>query len=177
MNISAGVLLIVAAIFNLMAGCTYAGFGGCAGLFAEMVLDDLEKQRSDPEFQTDSANEFDLNSSFTTEDKAPTDPREMENLKKNGAAASFYGFAIFILGAVMIRAAICAFKKKNASFVIITGFLVIISEIMGVLLWEIIFDFDMSFIDYGGIVTKSPGLIGGILAIISAKSFPSHFSS
>ena len=151
MNISAGVLLIVAAIFNLMAGCTYAGFGGCAGLFAEMVLDDLEKQRSDPEFQTDS----DLNSSFTTEDKAPTDPREMENLKKNGAAASFYGFAIFILGAVMIRAAICAFKKKNASFVIITGFLVIISEIMGVLLWEIIFDFDMSFIDYGESLPKA----------------------
>ena len=51
MNIAAGVLLIIAAIFNIMAGCTYAVGGALAGAGGEIMEGVDTELANDPDLQ------------------------------------------------------------------------------------------------------------------------------
>ena len=137
MKIAAGVLLIVAAILNVMGGCTWAGAGACTGCVGE-VLDQNrlqeENQRNEgdvsgyPSYPNEEeGNETDANVAESNdsawgegtsdheefEEFDPTDQETIDELKTSGAGMALYGFAIMILAGVMIGAAICAFRPRR----------------------------------------------------------------
>ena len=203
MKIAAGVLLIVAAILNVIGGCTWAGAGACAGCVGE-VLDqdrlDQENQWSDNEdpievelnaSETESTNPKEIrpekNDSVWDEDAEnfdefedfePPSQENIEQLKTSGAGMALYGFAIMILAGVMIGAAICAFNAKKANFVLITGILSITAEIMGVLLVYFILPEQEAndILSSAALLFKLPGVLAGIFAIIAVSSFPHPLS-
>ena len=74
----------------------------------------------------------------------------------------------------MIGAAVCAFKAKKAKFVLITGILAIIAEILGVLLVHLLLPQEEAteYLSSMFLLIKLPGLLAGILSIIAARSFP-----
>ena len=202
MRIAAGVLLIVGAILNVMGGCTWAGAGACTGCVGE-VLDqnrlqeenqwnegdgsgDSSSYPNEEEDNETDANDTESNDSAWGEGTSdydefgefdPTDQETIEELKTSGAGMALYGFAIMILAGVMIGAAICAFQAKKANFVMITGILSIVAELMGVLLvYFILPEQDANdILSSAALVFKLPGVLAGVFSIIAARSFPHPF--
>ena len=140
MRIAAGVLLIVAAILNVVGGCTWAGAGACTGCVGEV----LDQNRLQEENQW---NEGMFRSILLTQSKRrvmrrmgtmpnqmtppwekTSDPYEdstistlpsqetIEELKTSGAGMALYGFAIMILAGVMIGAAIWRISGEEGQF-------------------------------------------------------------
>ncbi len=202
MRIAAGVLLIVAAILNVMGGCTWAGAGACTGCVGEV----LDQNRLQEENQWNEGDVSGESSSFPNEaegndtdaivavsnDSAwgedtgpyeefdefePPSQETIEELKTSGAGMALYGFAIMILAGVMIGAAICAFQAKKANFVMISGILSIVAELMGVLLvYFILPEQDANdILSSAALVFKLPGVLAGVFSIIAARSFPHPF--
>lgn len=202
MRIAAGVLLIVAAILNVIGGCTWAGAGACTGCVGE-VLDQNrlqeENQWNEADISSDSSypneeegNDTDGNDAKSNdstweegtsdygefEEFDPTDQESIDELKTSGAGMALYGFAIMILAGVMIGAAICAFNAKKANFVMITGILSIVAELMGVLLVYFILPEQEAndVLSSAALLFKLPGVLAGIFAIIAVSSFPHPLS-
>ena len=201
MRIAAGVLLIVTAILNVVVGCGWAGAGACTGCVGE-VLDQNrlqeENQRNEGDVSVDSSYPIEEEGNETDADNAesndsawgegtsdydefeefdPTDQETIDELKTSGAGMALYGFAIMILAGVMIGAAICAFQAKKANFVMITGILSIVAELMGVLLvYFILPEQDANdILSSAALVFKLPGVLAGVFSIIAARSFPHPF--
>jgi len=143
MNIAAGVLLIIAAIFNVMAGCTYAVGGAIAGGVGDMA----DEMASNPDFQAGLEAEG-------------AEMPSGDSMKAAGAGLSTWGFALFGIAGVMIGGAVCAFTKKKKGFVLVTGVLAIIAEGVGIVL-----------IGFG--IGNIVGLLAGVLTFVAVKSFPS----
>lgn len=202
MRIAAGVLLIVAAILNVIGGCTWAGAGACTGCVGE-VLDQNrlqeENQWNEADISSDSSypneeegNDTDGNDAKSNdstweegtsdygefEEFDPTDQESIDELKTSGAGMALYGFAIMILAGVMIGAAICTFNAKKANFVMITGILSIVAELMGVLLVYLILPEQEAndVLSSAALLFKLPGVLAGIFAIIAVSSFPHPLS-
>tara|TARA_B100000902_G_scaffold254074_1_gene240556 strand:+ start:685 stop:1143 length:459 start_codon:yes stop_codon:yes gene_type:complete len=149
MNIAAGVLLIIAAIFNVMAGCTYAVGGALAGGMGGIA----EEMANDPEFQE-----------AMEEAGGDTDFSGASEVKAAGAGLATWGFALFGIAGVMIGGAVCAFTKKKKGFVLVTGVLAIIAEGVGIVL-----------IGFG--IGNIVGLLAGLFVFLALKSFPSPASA
>ena len=199
MKIAAGVLLIVAAIFNAIAGCGWAGAGTCAGCVGQ-VLEQDRLQQDDQWSQKDEPIEADPNKGKTGkiiantgqierndsildersrndeefEEFEPPSQETIEQFKTSGAGMALYGFAIMILSGVMLGAAVCSFKAKRANFVLITGILVIAAEFTGALLVYFILPEQEAEDILSGVALlfKLPGLLAGAFSILAAASFP-----
>ena len=143
MNVAAGVLLIIAAIFNLVGGCGYAFTGALTGGVGDIGSD--------------------INSALEAEDLSTADSElasESQNLKEKGAGLTAWGFALFAIAAIMIAGAVLAFMKKNKGFVMVTAILAILAEVVGILY-------------VGFTPWQSVGLLAGVLTFVALKSFPS----
>jgi hypothetical protein len=143
MNVAAGVLLIIAAVFNIMAGCTYAVGGAVAGAAGDFGSElQKEMEAADP---TLADTEF--------ADNADT-------AKAVGAGLAFWGFALFGIAGLMIGGAVCSFMKKKKGFVLATGVLAIIAEVVGIGLTA-----------FG--ISNVVGLVAGVFVFLAIRSFPS----
>lgn len=140
MRIAAGVILIIAAIFNIGAGTLYMGAGGATTYVA--------------------ANSDEINSSLSNgtggtvtviDDQASTD------MMTGGGLMAAFGIFVLISVGILIAGAVFLFMNKKAGFVIAAGIMALIVEGGG-----------MAYAGFG--VTNLFGLIGGILAIIAARS-------
>ena len=153
MNIAAGVLVIIAAILNIMGGCTYAVGGALAGGVGEMgseIASGLE----------DGAG---AGAGAEAGEEAAKVTEGSEDLKTAGAGLTLWGYALFAIAGIMIAGAVFLFQKSKAVFVIVTGVLAIGAEVGGILITQ-----------FG--VMNVCGLVAGVLAILAARSFPTAAS-
>ncbi|WP_223788261.1 hypothetical protein [Marinicella meishanensis] len=138
MKVAAGVILIIAAVFNLFAGLAYLG-GGAATSGLSSAMDSAVMQEQ-----------------MTEAEKA-----EMERVQDEvgGAGMGFMAFGVFLLVSVgiLIAGAVFLFTNKKAQFIMVAGGMAIVAEVIGILITT-----------FG--ITNLIGLVGGILAIICAKS-------
>ncbi len=142
MRIAGGVLLIIAAVINLIAGFGYMAAGavaGGAGKIGEMAQEEAAKQGS----------------TMTPETKKALE--EMKSAKGKGGGLAGFGVFLLVTVGTSIAGAIMLFMRKNAMFVLIAGGLAILAEIGGVVL-----------ISFG--IMNVIGLAGGILAILASRS-------
>jgi hypothetical protein len=198
MRIAAGVFLIIAAVFNFLGGCFWAGAGTCTGCVGEVMEHDRLQQEKqgqsidpwepspypgdaietptvgDEEEANVSAWEGGGSNGGEFDEQDTLTQGEIEEIKTSGAGMALYGFAILILSGVMIGAAVCSFKEKKAKFVLITGILVIAAEVLGVLLVYFILPEKEAeeILSSMFLLVKLPGLVAGFLSILAARSFP-----
>lgn len=139
MRVAAGVILIIAAVFNLIASLGYLA-GGAVSTGVKSA----------------AATEYAQTQNLTDEQKA-----EWEKLQDEvgNAGMGFMAFGVFLLVSVgiLIAGAVFLFQNKKAQFVMIAGGIAILAEVIGILITN-----------FG--VTNIIGLVGGVLAIIAAKS-------
>lgn len=152
MNIAAGVLIIIAAILNIMGGCTYAVGGALAGGVGEMGS---ELATGLEEMEAEAGEGGEEGSAKVAEGS--------EDLKTAGAGLTLWGYALFAIAGIMIAGAVFLFQKSKAVFVIVTGVLAIGAEVGGILITQ-----------FG--VMNVCGLVAGVLAILAARSFPTAAS-
>ena len=145
MRIAAGVLLIIAALFNLFASLGYLGGGALstgAGSFSEAAV---EAALEDPSYTMTSAQE-----TAVAEDMSGT-------LKGMGGLLMGTGILLLVSVGVLIAGAFFLFQRKHAKFVIGAGVLALVCEGLG-----------MAISTFG--IMNIVGLIGGIMAIVAAQS-------
>jgi hypothetical protein len=146
MRIAAGVLLIVAAVFNVIAGSGYALGGAAASITTDAVA-----KIGDEAIQSSGAGSAEL-------------AKAQEELAKAAAQASgmsssllYFGYFLFLMFVLQIVGGILCFVKKAKVFIIIVGLLSIGAEVGGIV---------MTAFGWTNII----GLVAGVLAILGALS-------
>ena len=139
MRVAAGVILIIAAVFNLLASLGYLAGGAVATGGSELI---------------DSA--YTQSAEFIEEDR-----KNIEKAKEEigGSGVGFLAFGVFLLVSVgiLIAGAVFLFQDKKPQFIMVAGGMAILAEVIGILITT-----------FG--VTNIVGLVGGVLAILAAKS-------
>lgn len=139
MRVAAGVILIIAAIFNLLASLGYLAGGAATTGVANMA------------------------ESSYVQGQELTDQQRSEIAKVKdevgNSGIGFMAFGVFLLASVgiLIAGAVFLFQDKKPQFIMVAGGMAILAEVIGILITN-----------FG--VTNTVGLVGGVLAIISAKS-------
>jgi len=140
MRVAAGVILIIAAIFNLLAALLYLG-GGAATTAVSSHAESAYSQSQD----------------LTDEQRS-----ELERARDEVGATGigFMAFGVFLLVSVgiLIAGAVFLFQDVKPGFIMVAGLMAIIAEVIGALVTS----------NFG--VTNIIGVVGGLLAIIAAKS-------
>jgi len=140
MRTAAGVILIIAAVFNLVAGLTYLGGGALTqGLSQASVI--AEREAGD---------------NMDADAKAAMNKMQNE-VGNTGMGLMAFGVFLLVSVGILIAGAVFLFQNKKAQFILIAGGMAILAEVIGI------------FISSFGL-TNLLGLIGGILAILAAKT-------
>jgi len=151
MRTAAGVLLIIAAVLNLMASFGYLAGGGLATAVSSEGMTDVmnvAQQQSGSEMSAEQKAEV---------AKAREQVDEARN-KAGSAGMGLMAFGVFLLVSVgiLIAGAVFLFKNQKAQFIMVAGGMAIAAEAIG------------SMISSFGVMNII-GLVGGIMAIIAAK--------
>ncbi len=142
MRIAAGIILIVAAIINVIAGAGYVLGGGAA-----KITGDALQQVGQEAIKEGAA-----------DDAAKASKELTDATNKMGTAGTglmVFGLFLWLMFILQIVCAVFCFLAKAKGFIIVVGVLSIVAEIAGIVIlafgWTNIF-----------------GLLGGLLAIIGA---------
>jgi hypothetical protein len=143
MRTAAGVILIIAAVLNLMASLGYLAGGGAASALGSEGMTEMMNVAQQSGGQ------------MTAEDKAALEKVQEE---VGGTGIGYMAFGVFLLVSVgvLIAGAVFLFKNTKPQFIMIAGAMAIAAEVIGSLMTT-----------FG--VMNILGLVGGIMAIIAAK--------
>jgi len=155
MRIAAGVLLILAGVFNGCAGTGYAFSGAAVGAMGEGA--DVLAQAA-VEAQKNAAKA----GTATTADAEAAKKAMAEiggDAKAMGGGMMIFGFFLLAMLGLQIAGGVTLFMSKAAKFVMVVGGLGILAELGG-----------LAFgVPFG--LTNILGLVGSVLAILAAKAY------
>lgn len=144
MRIAAGVLIIITAVMNLIAGAGY-GLAGGAGAAANEGIEQAQADKAATAQMTDA-------------DKAAME--EAKKLTENAGMIAIFGIFLLVLGGLQIAGGVVLFIQKAATFALVVGVLGILGELGGIFLTA-----------FG--ITNILGLVASVLVILSSKSYSS----
>jgi len=155
MRVAAGVILIIAAVINLFAALGYLASGalvGGAGKFTNMVAEESKKQGRE----------------LTEEQKQQFAQINEASGKMGGSAGALMGFGVFLFVTVgtSIAGAVCLFRRKAATFIMIAAALAIGAEVLSAVIVGVVVGVPIGF---GKILFSALPVVGGILAIVAAR--------
>jgi hypothetical protein len=148
MRVAGGVILIIAAVINLFAALGYFFIGG-AGKMTSYVAEQSEKQGRE----------------LTDQQKAQFAQMKEIAGEKGGALMSLGVFLLVTTG-TSVAGAVCLFRRKAATFVLVSGALAIAAEVLGAIVVHSALHIPIGM---GKVLASSLGLVGGILAIVGAR--------
>ena len=141
MRTAAGVLLIIAALFNLFASLFYLGLGG-AGKLSAMAAEQSRREGHEPPPEAEQNAER-LNTVH-------------KQLGTTGNRLMAFGAFLLVTVGTSIAGAVCLFRARAWQFVIVAAALALIAEVIGVILLK-----------FGW--TNIPGGVGAIFAVLGAR--------
>ena len=144
MRTAAGVILIIAAVLNLMASFGYLAGGGAATALGSQGMTEVM-----------NVAEQQSQGSMTEEQKA-TINKARDEVGSTGIGLMAFGVFLLVSVGILIAGAVFLFKNTKPQFIMIAGGMAIAAEVIG------------SLISSFGVMNIL-GLVGGILAIIAAK--------
>jgi hypothetical protein len=155
MRVAAGVILIIAAVINLFAALGYFASGalvGGAGKFTDMVAEESKRQGKE----------------LSEEQKQQFAQINEASGKMGGSAGALMGFGIFLLVTVgtSIAGAVCLFRRKAATFIIIAAAMAIGAEVLSAVIVAVVLGLPLGF---GKILLSALPVVGASLAIIAAR--------
>lgn len=148
MRIAAGVLLIIVAVIDLVAGLGYVVAGGAAGIAAKSGSASLT-QAYDAEARRQGKE-------MSAAEKAEAAKVLGKVTTNAGLLAGFGAFLLVVVG-LSIAGAVQLFRGKGAMFVMVAAVLVIVAEIIGAVI--LTFGF-----------RNVPGLVAAVFALVGARS-------
>jgi hypothetical protein len=150
MNIAAGVLLIIAAVINIIGGLGSSVAGAVVNTGADIVGE------ASTEIGAEAGGE--AGAEFAAGGQEVSD-----GIAEVGALFHLYGYALYAVAALMIAGSVFLFKKDKAGFVLLVGILCIALEL-----------YSLIIIKSGAVPhLNAIGLVAGLLTIIASRSFSS----
>jgi hypothetical protein len=144
MRIAAGVLLIIASVFELLAGITWTFFGGVTATGSNIVEQAIQKAA-----------------------ETSKDPKAQEAAAKLGQVGTALGGGIMIYGLFLlvvfgldIAGAVMLFREKGANFALVVGILQLLACVASLVIFTGAF-----------ILVCIPGILAGIFTIIAALGY------
>jgi hypothetical protein len=147
MRIAAGIVLIIAAIINIVAALGYLGGGALSSAGGGSALSKALAEESRKS-----------GTQLTAEQNAAM--AKLQQATENGpSGTALMGFGVFLVVTVVtsIAGAVCLFRGKAAKFIIVAALLAAGAEIGGILITR-----------FGA--ANVAGLLGAALALISVRS-------
>lgn len=146
MRIAAGVLIIIAAVIDLIAGIGYAFVGGVAAGGSNILQQAAQKaqQKDDPnakKIQEAASKVGDIGTAV-------------------GGGLMAHGFFLLAMCGLGIAAAVVLFREKAATFALSVGVLQLVAEAIGLVLTS-----------FASIIFTIPGILAGIFVIIAALGY------
>ena len=154
MNIASGVILIIAAVFNLFASFGYL-LGGGLTTGVSMAPETMQQMT----LQTTDLNDRGM----IAEDQAALEAFSTQGVVAGGGLLAWGVFLLVSVG-ILIAGAVFLFQGRKPGFIYAAGAIAILVEVGGILITA-----------FG--VTNLIGLIGGLMAIIAARSIASSASA
>ena len=148
MRIAAGVLIIIAAVLDLIAGFGYAFVGG-ATAGGSNILQQAAQQAAKQSKDEKAAKEV----------QAAADKFGQIGTAAGGGLMAF-GFYLLVLSGLGIAAAVVLFREKAATFALVVGVLQLVAEIIGLVIFM-----------GANIILAIPGIVAGIFVIIAALGY------
>ena len=148
MRIAAGVLLIIVAVINLVAGLGYITVGGAAGI-AGKAGSSAMTQAYDQEARKQGRE-------MSDEEKAKAAKVLNTVTSSAGLIAGFGAFLLIVVG-ISIAGAVQLFRTRGAKFVMVAAALVVVAEIIGAVI-----------LGFG--FRNVPGLVAAVFALVGARS-------
>jgi len=145
MRIAAGIILIIAAVINIVAALGYLGGGALSSAGGASALSKALQEES-----AKSANTADTSAALA----------KLQQATDNAPSGkALMGFGAFLLVTVVtsIAGAVCLFRGKAAKFIIAAALLAAGAEVGGIVLLR-----------FGA--ANIAGLLGAVLALVSARS-------
>ncbi len=143
MRTAAGVILIIAAVLNLMASLGYLAGGGAATALGSEGMSDVMTMAQQ-------------NGSQMTAEQQAVMSKAQEEASGTGIGLMAFGVFLLVSVGILIAGAVFLFKNTKPQFIMIAGGIAIAAEVIGSLITT-----------FG--VMNILGLVGGIMAIIAAK--------
>jgi len=143
MRTAAGVLLIIAAVLNLVASLGYLAGGGAATAIGSQGMTEVMNVAEQSGGQ------------MTAEQKAEFN-KARDEAGSTGMGLMAFGVFLLVSVGILIAGAVFLFKNTKPQFILIAGGMAIAAEAIG------------SMITTFGVMNII-GLVGGIMAIIAAK--------
>ena len=147
MRIAAGVLLIIAAVLNLIASLGYLGGGAATTGLTDVSEQAIEASLMDAEVEM-------------TEEEREAAAEIAGDIKGAGGLWMAMGIFLVVSVGILIAGAVFLFQSKKPTFAMAAGVVALLAEGFGILLTS-----------FG--IMNLVGLVGGALAIIAAKSYMS----
>jgi hypothetical protein len=149
------VILIIAAVINLFAAIGYLASGalvGGAGKLTDMATEESKKQGRE----------------LTEDQKQQFAQIKEASGKMGGSAGALMGFGVFLFVTVgtSIAGAVCLFRRKAATFIIIAAALAIGAEVLSAVVVGVVLGLPLGF---GKILFSALPVVGAILAIVGAR--------
>jgi len=145
MRIAAGVILIIAAVINIVAALGYLGGGALSSAGGASALSKALQEESGK-----SANTAETNAALAKLQQAT------DNAPSGKTLMGFGGF-LLVTVVTSIAGAVCLFRGKAAKFIIVAALLAAGAEIGGIVLLR-----------FGA--ANIAGLVGAVLALVSSRS-------
>ena len=142
MRIAAGVLILIAAVMDLLGGAGYLILGGVAAAGGQ-VADAVNK-----------AQQIQFKDMPAKQAQAATD-----TLKFAGSIGLAFGAFLWVLTGLAIACGVVLFREKAAVFALIVGVLQLMAE-------------GVPLATFGFNPFQIPGIVAGILVIVAAVSYP-----
>ena len=144
MRIAAGVLLIIAAVFNLFASLGYLGGGAATAGLSGLSETSIESSMLE-------------DGSMTAEEMAAAEEFS-SNMKGAGGILLAMGVFLLVSVGILIAGAVFLFQAKKAKFAMGAGVMALLAEVFGILITS-----------FG--IMNAVGLVAGVLTIIAANSY------
>jgi hypothetical protein len=150
MRIAAGIILIIAAIFNVVGGAAYVLGGGAATLGGAAV--EALAEEAGKEAGADAAEVAKVTEGAS-------------EVKGQGIGVMIFGLFLWAMFVLQIVAAVFLFISKSKMFIFVIAGLSIVAEILGMII-------SSSILPEGGGFgwTNLFGLVGGVLAFLGAAA-------
>jgi hypothetical protein len=154
MRIAAGIILIIAAVINIIAALGYVVGGGAVSLGGSGTMEKMLEESAKAQGRT-----------LNEQEKQQIAQIKAASASMSTSGGALMGFGVFLLITVVtsIVGAVSLFQSKRGKFILIAGVLAIAAEVIGILITK-----------FG--ITNVIGIAGGVLAVLAARSIAARAS-
>ena len=165
MRVAAGVLLIIAAVFDFFGGLFYFGGGVMVGSMDKLAAMAEEQQKKQGKELTEEQKQ-----QFEQYHEAQRNMKPEERAKMDTAArvAKAYGLLLLVMSGISIAGAVCLFRRRSVKFIVGASVVFLVVEVGSCVVLAVVTS-GAAGLGATKVFFSVFGITGGILGLLGAR--------